>query len=328
MATGLIYSDRFLDHLTAPGHPERAERLQAIVERLKATHQWDEVEHLTFDKADRRWIDAIHAPRYVDRVFEACRTGKTGLDEHDGGLCTDSAEVAQLAVGGVLAAIDAVMSATVHNALCLVRPPGHHAEYDRSMGFCLFGNVAIAANYLIEHHRLTRVVVIDWDVHHGNGTQHLTEHRSDIFCINLHQHPMTLYPGTGYAHEKGTGDGDGFTLNLPLDPHADDARYRQVWTDHLEPVVRDYQPQFILISAGFDAAEGDPLAHMNVTTEGFRWMTRQAKQLAEQLCDGRLVSVLEGGYDLRSLAENVSVHLAALTREEHQDGLMAMKAGF
>ncbi|WP_428389649.1 histone deacetylase family protein [Mucisphaera sp.] len=328
MATGLIYSDRFLDHKTAPGHPERVDRLIAIVDKLKATHQWDEVTHLPFKTADLRWIEALHHPRYIKQLFEACRSGKTTLDEHEGGLCPDSADIAQLAVGGALAAVDAVLDATVHNALCLLRPPGHHAEADRSMGFCYFNNAAIAANYLIEHHKLERIVVIDWDVHHGNGTQHLTEHRRDIYCINLHQHPMTLYPGTGYAHEKGTADAVGYTLNLPLDPHADDERYRKVWLEHLEPAVRNYNPDFIIISAGFDAAQGDPLAHMNVTPEGFRWMTRQTKQLAEDLCDGRLVSMLEGGYDLQSLAENVAIHLRALMREEQQDGLMAMKAGF
>ncbi|QDU71230.1 histone deacetylase family protein [Mucisphaera calidilacus] len=328
MGTGLIYSERFLEHRTGPGHPERVERLSAIVERLRKTHQWDEVQHLAFKPADRKWIDAMHDPAYVDRVFEICRDGGGQLDEHAGGVCSESADIARLAVGGVLRGCDAVMEQEVHNALCLVRPPGHHAERDRSMGFCLFGNVAIAANYLTRAHGIKRVLVIDWDVHHGNGTQHMTEDRADIFCINLHQHPMTLYPGTGYAHERGSGAAEGLTLNLPLDPHANDERYRAVWMERVEPAIREFVPQFILISAGFDAGIDDPLASMNVTTDGFRWMTRQTKTLAEEFCRGRLVSVLEGGYDLRSLAENVSVHLRALMREEQQDGLMAMKAGF
>lgn len=327
MPTGLIYSDRFLEHDTGVRHPERPDRLRAIVDRLKAQHLWNELVHLPFGPADRAWIERLHDPRYVERVFAACAAGEAHIDAADSAICPASGEVAQLAVGGVLAAVDAVMAGKVNNAFCAVRPPGHHAERDRSMGFCLFNNVAIAAEYLIAHHGLERVAVVDFDVHHGNGTQHLFEHRRDVLVVSLHEHPRYLYPGTGFVHEQGAGAGEGYTLNLPLDPRTGDDAYRHAMVFKVTPRLERFQPQCLLVSAGFDAAHDDPLAHMEVTAEGFAWITRHLKAQAQRLCGGRLVSVLEGGYNLRSLAEAVSLHVQALLGDPDHDDMMAMKAG-
>lgn len=327
--TGLIYDPRFIEHDPGPGHPERPDRLRAIVERLEHDHLWERLQPVPFEPAPRGLIERLHDPAYVDRVFAACEMGERHLDSQDVGIAPQSATIAQLAVGGAVAAVDAVMRGEVTNAVALLRPPGHHAERDRAMGFCLFNNIALAADHLVRDHGLDRVAVVDWDVHHGNGTQHLLEERADVLVVSIHEHPMHLYPGTGFAHEKGAvgTPGEGYTLNLPLQPGADDATYRRVMTEKVMPALSEYKPQFILISAGFDAAVDDPLAHMELTPQCFAWMTRQLKDAAEFFCQGRLVSMLEGGYDLRCLAESVALHIGVLLEPDGHDGMMAMKAG-
>lgn len=327
--TGLIFDPRFIEHDPGPGHPERPDRLRAIVQRLRHDHVWDRLKPIAFDAASRDLIARLHEPAYIDRVFAACEKGEHYLDTQDVGIAPESAAIAQLAVGGAVAAVDAVMRGRVDNAVALLRPPGHHAERDRAMGFCLFNNIALAADHLVREHGLERVAIIDWDVHHGNGTQHLFEDRGDIMFISIHEHPTCLYPGTGFACETGTPGtpGEGRTLNLPLQPGADDATYRRVITEKVMPALNDYKPQFILISAGFDAAMDDPLAHMELTPQCFAWMTRQLKDAAEFFCHGRLVSMLEGGYDLRCLAESVALHVGVLLEPAGHDGMMGMKAG-
>jgi acetoin utilization deacetylase AcuC-like enzyme len=218
--------------------------------------------------------------------------------------------VAVAAVGGVLAAVDAVMAGEVRNAFCAVRPPGHHATRDRAMGFCLLNNVAIAARYIQQKHKLEKVLIVDWDVHHGNGTQEAFYEDASVFYFSIHQHPF--YPGTGNVDERGAGAGAGSTQNVPLPAGSDDRRYLQEVRDKLVPSAQKFQPDFVLISAGFDAHENDLLGGMSVTTEGFAEMTRVVRQLAEDHCDGRLVSVLEGGYHLDSLAACVEAHLRNL----------------
>ncbi len=312
MHLGLIYDDRFLEHDTGPGHPERRDRLRAITARLKKTGQWDALERLPFGPADRAWIERLHRPAYIERCFAACAAGQRFIDSPDSAISARSAELAQLAVGGVLAAAEAVMTGRVARAFCAVRPPGHHAEADLSMGFCLFNNVAIAAEYLIVQHGLERVAIVDFDVHHGNGTQHLFEDRRDVLFVSLHQDPHTLYPGTGFADEAGVGDGQGFTLNVPLPPLSDDHAYLDAIDRQILPRLRTYEPEALLVSAGFDAATADPLAQMEVSTDGFTQITRRLIELADERCAGRLLSVLEGGYDLDALAEGVSAHVAEL----------------
>jgi acetoin utilization deacetylase AcuC-like enzyme len=316
-----------LEHDTGPEHPERPARLRAIVEKLRATHLWGEVEHLAFEAAELKWIEKVHRASYVKRVMAACESGERFLDSRDTPICPGSGEIAQLAVGGVLAAVDAVMGGKVDNAFCAVRPPGHHAEADLAMGFCLFNNVAIAAEYLIEKHGLKRVAIIDWDVHHGNGTQHVFEERDDVLFVSLHEHPTHLFPGTGFSYERGKGAGEGFTLNIPMQPGDGDEAFRYAMVFKVMPALARFRPEFLLVSAGFDAARHDPLAHLTVSADGFLWMTRHLKAEAEKMCSGRMVSVLEGGYDLRNLAECVALHVGALLEPEDHDGMMAVKAG-
>jgi acetoin utilization deacetylase AcuC-like enzyme len=303
MTTALIYSDRYIDHDTGAGHPERPERLRAIATHLRQTGHWDRMTPLTFEAADLTWIGRLHERAYLDRLKHACDHSVPFIDVPDSAICRESYDIARLAVGGTLAAIDAVIAGQAHNAFCAVRPPGHHAEADRSMGFCLFNNIAIAAEYLIGHHGLERVAILDFDVHHGNGTQHIFEERDDVLFISLHEHPDYLYPGTGFAEETGQGKGEGFTLNLPLMPHAGDDEYKQAFTERVLPAIADYKPQMLLISAGFDAAEHDPLAHQMVTNPGFRWFAQRLRDSAEHHCDGRMVALLEGGYDLTTLSQ-------------------------
>jgi len=312
LTTAISYDDRFLDHDTGPGHPERADRLRAIVHRLKCAGLWEAAAHPPLDAADAADLLALHDPAYVERVRGACAVDAPFIDTLDSAICAASFKVALLAVGAVCAAGDAVMRGEVDNALCLVRPPGHHAERDRSMGFCLFANAALAADRLVRHHGLDRVAIVDYDVHHGNGTQHLLEDRRDVLFISLHRDPRNFYPGTGFAHERGIGDGEGFTLNVPLPAGSGDAAYREAFEQQVIPALDDYRPQALIVSAGFDAAATDPLGGMRVSTQGFAWMSEQLVGAAKRHADGRVVAVLEGGYDLDALAQGVESLLRAL----------------
>lgn len=259
-----------------------------------------------------KWIERIHQKAYIDRLRDVCGRGDPFIDTADSAICPGSYDVAVLAAGGLLAAADAVMAGNVQNAFCAVRPPGHHAEAGRSMGFCLFNNVAIAAEYLIAHHGVNRVAIVDFDVHHGNGTQHIFERRSDVLFISLHEDPGSLYPGMGYEYEKGHGPGQGYTVNLPLVPGSGDEQYRDLFQTRVVPALHEFKPEVLLISAGFDAAAEDPLANLQVSEKGFLWMTQQLVEIAQHHCRGRLISTLEGGYDLDSLARNVSGHIKTL----------------
>jgi acetoin utilization deacetylase AcuC-like enzyme len=327
MATAIAFDPLMLEHDTGRSHPERAPRLSGIVQRLQAAHLWDALLHLPSRRATEEDIALAHAPGYAQRVRSVIESGSTHVDDPDSAVCSKSFDAALLAAGAGLAAVDAVMDGRVTNAFCAVRPPGHHAESDHAMGFCLFNNVAIAAAHLLARRGLSRVAIVDFDVHHGNGTQHIFEERADVLFISLHEHPSHQYPGTGFAWEIGTGAGKGFTINLPVQPGDGDDVYRSLITSRVLPALREYRPEFLLLSSGFDASEHDPLGHVKLTADCFLWMTRQLKRAAEELCSGRLVSMLEGGYDLRALSEAVALHVGALLEPSDHDGMLARKAG-
>jgi acetoin utilization deacetylase AcuC-like enzyme len=261
---------------------------------------------------DMTLVGRVHAKSYLDRLKRACEEGRAYIDVPDSGICRDSYDVARLAAGSVINAVDDVMSGRIDNSFCAVRPPGHHAERDMSMGFCLLNNIAVAARHLLDDHGLSRVLIIDWDVHHGNGTQHAFETDPRVLFISLHGHPGVVYPGTGYEQERGTGAGEGFTINLPMLAGAGDDDYRRAFDQTILPRVERFNPQFVLISAGFDAHRLDPLAPLELETESFGWMTDQMVGAARDHCGGKLVSILEGGYHLGALGDCVALHAARL----------------
>ncbi|MHB1035291.1 MAG: SUMF1/EgtB/PvdO family nonheme iron enzyme [Pirellulales bacterium] len=308
--TGFVYGDIYLRHKTPAGHPERPERLTSIVKRLETSGLLAQLTRIEPEPAAEKWLTAVHSKEYLDRIKTRCESGSPYVDSGDTPVCEASYEVALAAVGGVLRAVDAVMEGKVKNAFCAVRPPGHHATRDRAMGFCLLNNVAIAARYAQERHKIARVLIIDWDVHHGNGTQAIFYEDPTVLYFSVHQAPF--YPGTGSAAERGKGKGLGSTVNVPLPAGSGDREYRQALEDKLKPAALAFKPELVLISAGFDAHDRDLLGQMKVTAEGYTELTRIARDLAGQCCAGRLVSVLEGGYHLDALAESVESHLRVL----------------
>lgn len=308
--TGFVSHPRYLDHDTGSGHPESPERLRAIWDELHRRSLMSRLLHLPVRKATEEELALVHSRAYIASLQRSLpRHGILWLDP-DTALSPHSYEVACLAVGGVLEAVDAVMQGRCRNAFCAVRPPGHHAESDRAMGFCLFNNVAIAARYAQSRHGIERVLILDWDVHHGNGTQHIFEEDPTVYYISLHQYP--LYPGTGRADERGRGPGMGFTLNIPLPPGSGESDYRRAFQELIAPAVADFQPEFVLISAGFDAHRDDPLASQQLTEDSFRWMCATVLQWAQLYAHGRLVAVLEGGYALPALARSVAACIEEL----------------
>ncbi len=310
--TGYVYDDRYLWHDPGAWHPERPDRLKAIQANLKESGVLELLIQIDPYSAPLAWVERLHDPDYIRRFREACQRGETIFEVEDCGISPQSYEIALLAAGGVMAAADAIMGDRVDNAFCAVRPPGHHAERDRAMGFCFFNNVALGAMYLLENFGLQRVAIIDWDVHHGNGTQHLFEADPRVFYLSLHEDPQYCYPGTGHPREQGKGAGKGFTLNLPFPPHSGDEEYLAALRDEGLPRVRQFGPEFVMISAGFDAHAKDPLAHMELTRSGYREMARLLLDLAQESAGGRLITVLEGGYNLEILEECVEDHLRIL----------------
>jgi acetoin utilization deacetylase AcuC-like enzyme len=252
----------------------------------------------------------VHDPYYAQRVEQSCQAGEHILDSPDTGICPCSFEVALLAVGGVLTAVDAVMAGELTNAFCAVRPPGHHAERDQAMGFCLFNNVAVAAAYLRKKYGLARILIVDWDVHHGNGTQNAFLDDPSVFYFSIHQHPH--YPGTGTRMERGKGVGLGATLNIPLPGGCGDEEYLKIFRETFLCAAMSFEPDFVLISAGFDGHQNDPLSGMLLSENGYEEMTEIVKKVAQECGQGRLVSILEGGYNLVSLAGCVERHLEVL----------------
>jgi acetoin utilization deacetylase AcuC-like enzyme len=308
--TGFVYNEYFLQHDTGPGHPESPERLIAIVSHLQQTKLWQKLQHLIIDEAQEEWITKVHTPEHLKYLRQACKQGLQTVDQGDTRISEDSYNVALMAVGGVLTATDSVMSGILKNAFCSVRPPGHHAERDKPMGFCLLNNVAIAARYVQQKYGAQRVAIIDWDVHHGNGTQNIFYDDNSVLYISLHQFPF--YPGTGSRGEQGIGKGLGFTINIPLMAGSGEKAFMEAFSEEVLPSLDNFLPDIIFISAGFDAHKDDPLANLNLTDNSFKILTSTLTDKAEKICNGRIVSVLEGGYNLRALPFSVEAHLLAL----------------
>ncbi|MSP68157.1 MAG: histone deacetylase family protein [Alphaproteobacteria bacterium] len=293
------------EHSAGPGHPESPERLGAILAALEAA-PFALLERREAPLAGIDQVALAHPREFVERVLEAVPAKGYVRIDADTVMSPASGEAALRAVGAVTAAVDAVMAGEARSAFCAVRPPGHHAEPSRPMGFCIFNNVAIGALHARARHNLTRVAVVDFDVHHGNGTQAMFERDGDLFFASTHQWP--LYPGTGTHDERGVGN----IVNCPLSPGAGGREFRAALTERILPALRQHKPDFILVSAGFDAHRDDPLASLELTEADYAWVTAELVHAAQELCDGRLVATLEGGYNLGALSRSVAAHVHTL----------------
>lgn len=307
---GFIYHPDYLKHDTGIGHPERPQRLEALVQHLLATPLWGDLSHLRPEPAPVEWIHEVHPEQYTTMIKSRCQVGERVLDEGDTHVGRESYDVALLAAGGVIRAIDEVISGKINRAFCAVRPPGHHAGKSNVMGFCLFNNVAIGVRYAQRKHGVKRVAIVDWDVHHGNGTQEIFYDDNTVLYISLHQFPY--YPGTGSAGERGEGPGEGFTLNCPMGAGSVEKDYLDAFQAHILPALDAFRPELLCISAGFDAHKDDPLAGINLSEESFSRMTELLLGVANKYCDGKMVSVLEGGYNIQALSRSVAAHLNAM----------------
>ena len=304
MTTALITHMECLGHLTPPGHPEQVARLEYILDVLQSV----DLTRVDAPLANHQDLLRVHPQTHIDTVIKSIpQSGYRAIDG-DTHMSLGSYTAALRAVGGVLQAVDMVMAQTVQNAFVATRPPGHHAERETAMGFCFFGNVAIGAKHALNHHGLKRVAVVDFDVHHGNGTQDLLWDEPGILFFTSHQSP--LWPGTGTPDETGAHDN---IVNIPLPPHSDGADMRAAYERLVFPRLEAFEPELILVSAGFDAHRSDPLAELNWVEADFAWLTKWLMSLAKRHAKGRLVSVLEGGYDLQALASSVKVHVETLS---------------
>ena len=306
--TLIYWNDAALNHVTPPGHPERVERAKAVKAALQDI---DGLEWRDATLADRAEVLRCHPASYYDRIEAAVPSESYISLDADTHMSPGSLDAALRAVGGCGAAVDAVLAGEAKTAFVAMRPPGHHAETETSMGFCLFGTAAIAAKRALDHHGLSRVAVLDFDVHHGNGTQDLLWNEERTFFCSSHQ--MPLYPGSGAIHETGA---HGNVLNAPLAPMTGSAEMRRAWGDLILPAVDDFAPELIIISAGFDAHAADPLANLNWTEADFSWVTEAICEVADAHAQGRVVSTLEGGYDLDALAASAAAHVTVLKEHE------------
>jgi acetoin utilization deacetylase AcuC-like enzyme len=305
MTTALYTHAACLQHDTGPGHPERIQRLGAVLQAVKGP-EFGDVVWREAPLAELAQLERVHDADYVRLALAAVPAEGWAQLDGDTVLSPGSGEAALRAAGAVAAAVGAVIAGTFKNAFCAVRPPGHHAERDMAMGFCIFNNVAIGAAEARAVHGLERVAVMDFDVHHGNGTQHMFDHDPGLFFASTHQ--MPLYPGSGAPSERGVGN----IVNAPLPPGAGSQEFRAAMEEIVLPALARFQPELILISAGFDAHRRDPLAGLEFESEDYHWATERLCALAESCCGGRVVSTLEGGYDLAALGESAAAHLAAL----------------
>lgn len=314
--TGLVFHPDYLLHDTGAGHPERPERLAAVMEYLKELGALKLVTPIEPQPAEDMWLHQVHPEAYLRYLEESAAKAPFSLDP-DTPISEHSYRIAKLATGGVLTAVDEVMEGRINNAFVVVRPPGHHALAERAMGFCLINHVAVAARYVQKKYGLKHVLIVDWDVHHGNGTQDIFYEDPTVFYFSTHQWPY--YPGTGAAEDTGYGAGAGTTLNVPLAAGAGDTEVVHAFENKLVPAAEAFRPDFVFISAGFDAHQDDPLASLQLTESGYQELTRIVKDIAARFADGRLVSLLEGGYNLDALSRSVDTHIRTLAGQPIED---------
>ena len=311
MTTGFIFDQAFLSHHTGAGHPECAQRLSATITHLTTLPLYDELKHLNALPVEQEFIETNHSSAYLARARQTCLGGGGFLDSMDTVVGEESFDIALKAAGAAATLADGVMGGEISNGFALVRPPGHHAEQEQAMGFCILNNVAILARCLQARHGLDKIMILDWDVHHGNGTQHTFEEDPSVLFVSTHQYPF--YPGTGAWSETGIGRGRGATVNCPMRAGSGDADYEVAFMEKILPAIDNFKPEFIIISAGFDAHRDDPLGDVNLSTGFYGWMTDRVMEVADRHASGRIVSVLEGGYNLAMLPLCIEEHLKALS---------------
>jgi len=305
MKTGIITTDTYLNHDTGNNHPERADRVTVIIDHLKKL----ESKNLIWEKPkkfDHKYLRLTHDEDYLNNVKDSFPSKGFNFLDGDTILSPGSKEASNDAVGSIITAIDGVVKKKFRNAFCAVRPPGHHAEKQKAMGFCVYNNVAVGAYYLLEKYNLSKVAIIDFDVHHGNGTQDIFYNNEKVLYISSHQYPY--YPGSGAANEKGINDN---VLNVPLPAGTKSNAFLNAY-DNIFKKLKNFKPEFILLSAGFDAHKNDPLAQINLESKDYFTLTRRIMILAKELCGEKIVSILEGGYDLNALKDSVYFHIKSL----------------
>lgn len=317
--TGIVKDVSYLRHETSAFHPESPKRLEAVYKMLETADMKEKFLEISPRPATAAEIGAIHNAQYIDSVDQTAGLAHCYLDP-DTETSSESCNAAKMAAGGFCNAIDSVIRGDVRNAFAFVRPPGHHAEADRAAGFCLFNNIAIGAKHAIATQGLKRVLIVDWDLHHGNGTQHSFYEDNRVVYFSTHQYPF--YPGTGSVYEIGKGEGLGYTINVPLSQGPGDAEFVKIYRNLLTPVALEFNPEIVLLSAGFDIYYQDPLGGMKVTPAGFAALVRVLMNIAEKCCGGKLVVVLEGGYHLQGLTDSskaVLLEMADNTKKSEED---------
>ena len=311
MTTALIYDDLFVNHETGEHHPEQPDRFNVILKSLRSDQGlWNQLRKEAPPLASAGEIQRCHDSNLFEQVQSLCYSDVRWLDE-DTAVCRESFDVARYAAGAGVISVDRVFSGEVSNSFAVVRPPGHHATPNRAMGFCIFNNAAIAARHAQAKYGAERVLIIDWDVHHGNGTQDIFYEDPSVFYFSTHQYPY--YPGTGASDERGANKGEGTTLNVPLSAGTSAASHREAFTAALRSIESRFKPDLILISAGFDSRYGDPLGKLMLQDSDFEDMTKEVLELADRCAGGRVISLLEGGYNLSTLGETVRRHIATLS---------------
>jgi len=312
--TAIVYTPKYLNHNPGPTHPESPKRLRVIMEELKSSHIIDEENCKIFEPEPARIkdVELVHHPDYIELVNRTCSLGGGLLDHGDTEVSPDSFEVALYAVGGAIKAVDLVLVKKVENAFAFVRPPGHHAGPFTASGFCIFNNVAVAAKYLLRNFSLDRVLILDVDAHHGNGTQEIFYDTDKVLYVSLHQDPRG-FPGTGFVDEIGEKAGLGYTVNFPLPYRTGDEVHEKAFAEVITPILEQYRPQFILVSAGLDGHYSDPVASLALTVNGYVRTFHRIREYATRLCQGKLVALLEGGYSLKFVGKIAAGAVAEMT---------------